>query len=242
MIIGISGKARSGKDSVAEAVRNQVGAFSMAMSDPGKRFLRDCFGFTHEQLWGNKKEAQDLRFPLSSKMLAVAEAEHKAAIYRGDHDHVMETHLTPRRTFQVMLEGLRELYDPVWIDLVLSQAKLLLESEGTWYSPADGIFGSTVARDPIPAVLITDVRNTNDMKRLRSLGHKVVRVRRREPGLTGARSVHISETMQDDMDDMFFDAVIDNDSSLGHLRDIAITMYRSFLDGEHRSVEGLWLR
>ena len=64
MIIGIAGKAGSGKDTVAGFICNSFNGISIAQADPMKRFAEAVFGFSQEQLWGPSecRNAPDARF------------------------------------------------------------------------------------------------------------------------------------------------------------------------------------
>ena len=56
MIIGLSGKKGSGKDTIAEYLCVQYGFINYGFGDPIKEIGRIMFDFTDEQLYGNKKE------------------------------------------------------------------------------------------------------------------------------------------------------------------------------------------
>lgn len=51
-IVGISGKAGSGKDTVAKYLVDNHGFIAMSLADEMKRFGKRIFGFTDNQLWG----------------------------------------------------------------------------------------------------------------------------------------------------------------------------------------------
>jgi len=68
MIIGIAGRARSGKDTFGEYLRESLsepGVFvtKTAFASKLKYICGDLFGLTEDQLWGNAKEHPDMRFP-----------------------------------------------------------------------------------------------------------------------------------------------------------------------------------
>lgn len=67
MIIGIAGAAGSGKDTVADFIGKYNNSICIAQADPMKRFARDVFGFTEEQLWGPSecRNAPDARYDTS---------------------------------------------------------------------------------------------------------------------------------------------------------------------------------
>src|SRR4051812_10494441 len=51
-IVILAGGAGSGKDTVGEHLHARYGAVVIAQADPLKRFVRDVFGFSEQQLWG----------------------------------------------------------------------------------------------------------------------------------------------------------------------------------------------
>ena len=59
MIIAISGKKRSGKDTIAEFLVKKYNFTRYAFADPIKSGCKELMGFTDEQLWGDKKEVTD---------------------------------------------------------------------------------------------------------------------------------------------------------------------------------------
>lgn len=59
-IIGISGKAGSGKDTVAAYLRNEYGYANMAFADPMKVFCQEIFDWSFDQLWGPSEEREKI--------------------------------------------------------------------------------------------------------------------------------------------------------------------------------------
>lgn len=68
MLIGISGKARSGKDTFAKILadelnKNGFGEFTlMAYANSLKMKVQESFDLTYDQLWGDAKEVEDVRY------------------------------------------------------------------------------------------------------------------------------------------------------------------------------------
>lgn len=62
-IVAITGKGRSGKDTVAGMLVGSLGFTRIGLADPMKRFCAEVFGFTHEQLHGNERDLPDSRYP-----------------------------------------------------------------------------------------------------------------------------------------------------------------------------------
>lgn len=73
MLICISGKAYSGKDTfakyLAEALYKKTGLsfIMMAFATELKRKSKEDFDLSYEQLWGSSKEAPDFRYPKEDK-------------------------------------------------------------------------------------------------------------------------------------------------------------------------------
>lgn len=63
-IVGVSGQAGSGKDTVANYLCEEYGFVKVALADPIKRFGYYVFHFSYDQLWGpsNQRNAVDKRY------------------------------------------------------------------------------------------------------------------------------------------------------------------------------------
>jgi hypothetical protein len=62
-IIGLTGCARSGKDTVASLIKEyRAGTVLFSFARPMKEFCKMLFGFTHEQLDGDEREVPDSRW------------------------------------------------------------------------------------------------------------------------------------------------------------------------------------
>lgn len=68
MIIGLTGKARSGKDTVAEHLAAAHGFHHYWFSKPMKDACRSMFGWGDEHLYGDLKEVIDPRFGVSPRV------------------------------------------------------------------------------------------------------------------------------------------------------------------------------
>lgn len=58
-LIGLTGRAGSGKDTIADILVSRHGFKKIALADPMKRFCREIFGFTDEQLWGPSEKRNE---------------------------------------------------------------------------------------------------------------------------------------------------------------------------------------
>lgn len=59
IIIGICGKKYHGKDTIADSLVEKFHFSKISLGDPLKQALQNIFGFTDDQLWGDKKETID---------------------------------------------------------------------------------------------------------------------------------------------------------------------------------------
>ena len=211
-IIGISGFAGSGKDTVADMMVNQhphsysqSGVIKISLADPIKRFARDVWGFTDDQLWGSSehRNAPDKRYMIG-KIL--------------DQDEYIESYLTPRKVLQhVGTEGCRAIDPDVWIRYMIRVAKTLLTEYGYTYSPQQGLIFQD-ASFKAKAVVTADVRFLNEMQHIRGAGGVLVRVVRPGAGLEGAYAKHQSEAEMAAVPDKEFDKVIQNTGTLNDLK------------------------
>lgn len=211
MIIGLCGLAGSGKDTAADSLVLR-GFVKLAFADIMKRFCKEVFDFTDEQLWGPSasRNAPDARYPRK--------------VYGSDEVH---ENLTPRFALQTLgTEWGRECYPGVWVDYAIRKAKELDGAEGVHYDAKTGIF--RCARPPIEGVAISDVRFWNEVEAIQKAGGKVVRIKRAGAGLGGAGALHQSEVEQASIADACFDAVLQNDGTLAELHDKVGELLTSF--------------
>lgn len=75
MIIGIVGKARSGKDTFSKMLVEELNATAyppyimMAFAHELKKRCQEDFDLTYDQLWGDEKEAPDMRYVRSNTVV-----------------------------------------------------------------------------------------------------------------------------------------------------------------------------
>lgn len=209
MIIGISGLAGSGKDTLADFLVREHGYAKLSFADPMKRFCREVFDFSEEQLWGpsEKRNAPDPRYPREQKVVPPD----------GGTPFTTATFLSPRYALQTLgTEWGRDCFPTVWVDYAVRTAKKLEEWKGVDYTAQRGIFRS--ARPEIAGVAIPDCRFRNEVEAVKRAGGKVVRVVRPGAGLSGAAAQHQSEKEMAELPDDLFDVVIENTGTLERFR------------------------
>jgi hypothetical protein len=210
MLLAISGKAGAGKDTLAALLCRQYKFVTVSLADPLKRFCRDVFSFSNEQLWGPSfaRNAADPRYPRP-----------------GDAD---QPYLTPRYALQRLgTEWGRDCYQAIWAEYAVHTAKKLLqETPLSHYAPHTGIYAP---RSPVTVegVVIPDARFQNELEAVRAAGGKVARIKRSQAGLRGTAAAHASETEQDSLEDGWFDFVLENDGTMDDLERNAVKMVQS---------------
>jgi len=150
MIIGISGKARSGKDTFADMLATELNKDAyppyvlMAFANELKLKCQADFDLTWEQLWGEDKEVQDKRYL-------------KPGIHRDleTHDKV-DVYWTAREIMQNYGAFYRTIDNEFWVKHLF---KIIEEKEYT-------------------NVIITDVRYINEADYIIDNGGFVIRVER----------------------------------------------------------------
>lgn len=201
MIIGVCGKSKSGKDTVADFLVERYGFVKVAFSDPMKRFLADVLDMSIADLWG----PSELRnFP--------------------DPRYVREDGepLSPRHALQQLgTEWGRRCCPDMWVNYAIKIAKALTAPApatrgGFVYRQTQGLVWTELdyRADPVPGVVIPDVRFPNEAAALTAAGGLVFKVTRPGEGLTGDAARHESEQNQDDIAGNYR---IDNDGSLADL-------------------------
>lgn len=197
MLLGISGKAATGKDTSADFLVKNYNFVKISFADPLKRVCRDIFDFSDTQLWGPSP-------------------------YRNEPDsrYLREdgSFLTPRLALQVLgTEFGRHCYPNIWIEYALRLANIILTNPSKWsYSKELGIFEQK-NEHPIQGVVIPDLRFKNEVDALKEHGATLFRITRPGAGLSGAAGQHSSEKEQESIPDEVFDAIIHNDGTITDL-------------------------
>lgn len=225
MIVGVCGRAGSGKDTIADILVRDHGFVKVAFADPLKRICRDIFDFSYEQLWGpsEKRNEPDSRYPREWKTNA-------------NRDSFPISHLTPRFALQQLgTEWGRNCYSDIWVEYALRVADKLLTTnyalhELVWrYDAERGVYRGGEAFIPprlgfvggtiLPkGVVISDVRFLNEVDALRKRPDiSIWRVTRASAGLTGAAALHQSEVELESIPAEKFTHMIENNSSLDDL-------------------------
>lgn len=247
MIIGVGGlvfdeagnkqSLGAGKDTVCDRLVAKHRFQKVGFADVMKRFVREVFDFSDEQLWGSSehREGPDKRYVQRTRALsAVAEiqaledgrsiaclgaaAEGRAATEEEQDEEAKrqveeqkKVYLTPRHALQTLGTewGRNTCWSDVWVAYAMRVAKKIEEGHAA-YDPQLGLrYHAEVAgvMETKKNVCFSDVRFKNEFDCIRAMGGKVIRVRRPAPSAL-TPAVHQSELDLLDIPDDEFDYVI----------------------------------
>jgi hypothetical protein len=243
MIIGISGVANSGKDTIADRLVDFHRFIKLSFADPLKRICMDAFDFSEQQLWGpsderNKEDKRYFSYRRKETIVNYEDARCFAHLDAAAHNKVltkeeedkyieeyMNVYLSPRAALQSLGTWGRDCYQNVWVEYAMRKAKEILSADGTCmttrlplvyaYDKKTGV--NKDRKIPGRGVVIPDVRFKNEIEAVQNAGGKVVRVLRPDGGLKGEYALHKSETELLSIPDSEFDYVIKNDATLKDL-------------------------
>lgn len=171
MIIGVVGRSvdptgamcslGTGKDTVADLLVNTHKFQKIGMADPLKRFTKEVYGFTDEQLWGPSKfrNIPDERYPREEHIWKLMECKDYApymyececcgAQVKGDTRKAAQgqCYLTPRFALQQLgTQWGRYCWDDTWIKIGVNTARDLMENtmhiteqQYMMYTPQEGL-------------------------------------------------------------------------------------------------------
>lgn len=232
-VLGLLGPAGSGKDLVGDFFVKK-GFAKVAYADPMKRFVRDAFGFSEEQLWGASEER--------NREMDVAELWWFNAVTRlpGAADEILNDVLpvgikvpgylklmewfswlrknhSEKLSARVVLQTLgtewgREVDPLLWIRYGHLISRRLSEGD-CYYTQSDGLI-----RDPHPqakqpnGVIIPDHRFVNEVEYTQENGGYVIRlIRLAQEAKTVGIEGHKSEAEQKGMQAEHFDLNLEVD-------------------------------
>lgn len=232
-LIGLAGRAGSGKDTVAALLKDVYGCMPIALADALKRFCVDVFGISPPLLWGPSEDRnKPFETAIDQEALVAAcvnlrlhgrytrtlgRTEDSAAFARGLFSalHPFLPITTPRRLLQLVgTEWGRALDLDTWTRQLSCDVEAI--RQGVLYFPQDGALESLRTRVTPPPIVVTDVRFENDAATIVRLGGRVILVDadQRVPPLEGIR--HSSENARAEVG-KYVSAVLDNNGLLDAL-------------------------
>lgn len=265
MILGISGLAGAGKDTVADFLKSHNWV-KLSLADHLKRICHDVFEFTEDQLWGpsEKRNEPDERYPQTTHSWKFE--QHSLAVTTQNEVNIWACRcgkrvesmnypstilsnkqgpcvaLTPRYALQQLgTQWGRDCYDNVWIDYALRFAKQLDTDEcKPKYSP---LFGAFYPETPtIPRSLIHTPNEGVVIPDVRFKNEmNAIReaggkvIRIKRPGKETPEWNHASETEQLSVPDEWFDHVLLNEGDLADLGSRVLSMMNKLKEGKNES-------
>ena len=247
MIIGISGKAGAGKDTMADMLVNKHMFIKVSLADVMKRICKEIFDFSDEQLWGPSKyrNEPDIRYrrkpyrydtvrgnsPNGKAYEDITDLEDQRVFNALDVDpDSSPIFLTPRYALQTFgTDWARDCYEDIWVSYAFRVADKIL-NEGYHYSQKSGLWRGIATSMPgrYEGVIIPDCRFPNEITQIKAKGGRVIRIKR-NTSIQGKEAQHASETAQDSMPDSFFDAVVQNYGTLKELAETVEQVYNKVL-------------
>lgn len=238
--ICICGESGSGKDTVADLLREKLGGVKMALADPMKRLVQALMGFTDDQLWGPSQSrntvderitptflAQVIIQVLSygptpeqaamNRLLAFFPPEERGATrgsflawLRSMAEKAESGPLSPRVVLQTLGTEFGRTVNPDLWIKIGVSNREQLLKGGYDYTAQKGLISAPGTF--VNLVFITDCRFRNEILAFNTLGAMMVRV------LTGKElpaATHASELEQRSVPDNWFYYVIHNRKSDG---------------------------
>jgi len=209
MLIGIAGKARSGKDTFAEFLLKEfephgIRFIKAAFADALKKLCMDSFGLTTEQLYGNQKEISDKR-------------------YRNHYISPINCGL-----------GLTELPSGYWTPREIMQAVGSFYRSidyDYWVKQLD----KTVKVSELNNVIVTDIRHVNECRYIKDNDGLLIKVVREGTEVIHGME-HESETALDNYKQ--FDIEIFNNGDLADLNVAVRNIVKAIILLEEKIVKG----
>lgn len=248
-IVLLSGNKNSGKDTVGQVLAEHFNGVTLALADPMKRFAKEVFVFTTNQLWGpstNREVPDTMYSEREAWRKAYARLEQKApdwikdigipVMKQGDafkalrvwfkdlwENHPIGEGVIPRHVLQTLgTEWGREVSSTLWGDHGLATANTILDNPGVSYSAHLG-YGVEATHD---MVIVTDGRFRNEINQFRRAGGLVIKINR---PLNVNSDAHASEREMDTIPNYMYDVILTNNGSLDDLKSAAIIAIESCL-------------
>lgn len=199
MIIGLSGKKQTGKDTICNIIRAlnicERADSWIDKAQVAKLFYKGDVAL-NDSVWSKHAFADPLK-----KMACVLTGFPDASFFESSRikNTLNATFgVTNREILQILGQGLRDnLCEDVWVKMLVRDYHL--HNRPNW--------------------IVTDIRMPNELEAIKKLGGIVIRVNRN----TGYSDNHISETALDNCTD--FDYVIDNNGTIEELIQKVIPIY-----------------
>jgi hypothetical protein len=200
MIIAISGKIGSGKDTFASLV------------------MKNYEGWVIKKWAGKLKETASLLTGVDIRLWEDQEFKKK---WMGDQWGMTYREFLQRLGTEAMRNGL---HTDVWVNALISEYKPYCSVCGLYNDIHKMSCYPLLRKEVYPNWLITDTRFPNEADAIKNMGYPVVRIVR--PNSSAPTSDHPSETS---LDDYTFDEIIVNDGTVEELEQKAINFINKYV-------------
>jgi len=220
-LIAICGNAGCGKDTAADHLVDNYNFDKISFAGPIKKFGKRVFDFSDDQLYGPSESRNriDHRYDHDSTW---NEAEDRLALFGPGWCETVVPGYVPR-DYHTLVRWFDNLKAEYRGDL---SPRIMLQQLGTeWGRKIDkDIWVKAALRKAhtLPKCVITDVRFFNELDLVKKAGGKLVRIHREETDDSAAllgMGNHQSEMELTQFTDDMFDAIINNNRSLGFFMD-----------------------
>jgi hypothetical protein len=178
VLLGISGKARSGKDTLSNYLLKEFirfGLVKVAFADELKRRLMEDFDLSWEQMYGSLKEIEDERYRKPGPPQG-------CAVEYDDGRGLPPWYWTPREIMQFIgTDCYRKIDDDFWVKQLFK----------------------TLSKRGVKSVVISDCRFVSEVEAVLNRGGYHIRIYRDSAGAAQG-ATHASETALDDYDKIDF--------------------------------------
>ena len=211
MIIGVVGKARSGKDTFAELLAEAIFDKTkhrfvlMAYAQELKLRVQRDFDLSYDQLWGDQKEVEDKRYRKAHINNMIADLR--------DSSEIESEYWTPREILQEYGEFYRSIDINYWVKNLF---RIVDEKE-------------------YKDVIVTDVRHPNEANPIKERDGYIIKVSRESKDKIHGEN-HISEVAMDNYEDVDFEVL--NNEGLEELKNTAYDVVNMLLFSEKSKSEG----
>lgn len=220
MIIGICGKAGSGKDTIANYLVNRYSYIKISLADPIKRYVRGVFQLDHDVLWGSSEKRNAL-FKFNKEEVIKRIYENNSDVFVAEKilevwkEHLEKEECSARVFLQLLgTEYGRNMNQDIWIDYLMNIAEKIQSDWKYKYSQEEGLVESGKKKNYklYRNIVVPDVRFENEVMKIKQKGEVWFLER---PGLNQVNN-HSSERIEL-IKKQLFDFVIVNDSTVENL-------------------------
>lgn len=222
IIIGISGVAGSGKDTLADYLVAKHGFIKISHADYMKRICKELFDFSDEQLWGPSeyRGIPDKRYPRQCSFCNGRGKVFKFFLFKKvclACEGTGISYLTVRECLQELgTKWGRGCHPDIWTNYIIRTIKKLQTGYYT-YDIKLGLVPLLEKNSNFVKVVVPDLRFRNEIMTLKHNNGYLVRIIKPGAGLKNWARFHQSELEQLSISDDEFHTVIHNNSDISNL-------------------------